>query len=179
MIEAEKPTPNEDQVLIKVHAASINSYDWRHVRAKPFLVRTGGGLLKPNDIRLGADIAGTVEAVGNNITLFRPGDNVYGDVSTGGYAEYVCASEKILALKPANVSFEEAAATPMAALTSLQGLRNKSKNPARQKVLGHGASGGVRTFALMIAQYYRAKMTSVCRTPNLDIVPSLRNPPCL
>ena len=173
LIESGKPTPNDDQVLIKVHAASINSYDWRNMKAVPFLVRTGGGLLKPNDIRLGADIAGTVEAVGSHVTLFKPGDNVYGDVSTGGYAEYVCASEKILALKPANVSFEEAAATPMAALTSLQGLRDKGKIQAGQKVLVNGASGGVGTFAVMLAKYFGAEVTGVCRTHNLDMVRSL------
>ena len=143
LVETEKPTPKENQVLIKVHAASINSYDWRHMRAKPFLVRTSAGLLKPKDGRLGADIAGTVEAVGSKVTLFKPGDEVYGDVSMGGYAEYVCAPEKVLALKPANVSFEEAAATPMAALTALQGLRDKGKIQPGQKVLVNGASGGV------------------------------------
>ena len=172
-IDAEKPTPKEDQVLIKVHAASINSYDWRHIRAQPFLVRTSGGMLKPRDIRLGADIAGTVEAVGSNITLFKPGDEVYGDVSIGGYAEYVCTREKSLALKPANISFEEAAATPMAALTALQGLRNKGKIQAGQKVLVNGASGGVGTFAVQIAKYYGAEVTGVCRTRNLDMARSI------
>jgi NADPH:quinone reductase-like Zn-dependent oxidoreductase len=173
LVEVEKPTPGEDEVLIKVYAASINSYDWRHVRASPFLVRTGGGLLKPKDIRLGADIAGTVEAVGSNVTLFKPGDEVYGDVGAGGYAEYVCTGEKNLALKPANVSFEEAAATPMAALTSLQGLRDKGKIQAGQKVLVNGASGGVGTFAVMLAKYFGAEVTGVCRTRNLDMVRSL------
>jgi len=171
--EMEKLTPKEDEVLIKVHAASINSYDWRHVRAKPFLVRTGGGLLKPKDIRLGADIAGTVEAVGSNIMLFKPGDEVFGDVGAGGYAEYVCASEKRLALKPASVSFEEAAATPMAALTALQGLRNKGKIQAGQKVLVNGASGGVGTFAVQIAKALGAEVTGVCGTRNVDMVRSL------
>jgi len=171
--EMEKLTPKEDEVLIKVHAASINSYDWRHVRAKPFLVRTGGGLLKPKDIRLGADIAGTVEAVGSNIMLFKPGDEVFGDVGAGGYAEYVCASEKRLALKPASVSFEEAAATPMAALTALQGLRNKGKIQAGQKVLVNGASGGVGTFAVQLAKYYGAEVTGVCSTRNLEMARSI------
>jgi NADPH:quinone reductase-like Zn-dependent oxidoreductase len=173
LIEAEKPTPNENQVLIKIHAASINSYDWRHMRASPFLVRTGGGWLKPKDIRLGADIAGTVEAVGGNVTLFKPGDEVFGDIGAGGYAEYACTSEKNLALKPANVSFEIAAATPMAALTSLQGLRDKGKIQAGQKVLVNGASGGVGTFAVMLAKYFGAEVTGVCRTRNLDMVRSL------
>ena len=173
LIEAEKPTPKENQVLIKIHAASINSYDWRFLRAVPFLVRTDGGLLKPKDIRLGADIAGTVEAVGKDITEFKPGDEVYGEVGAGGYAEYVCTKEKNLALKPANVSFEIAAATPMAALTSLQGLRDKGKIQSGQKVLVNGASGGVGTFAVMIAKYYGAEVTAVCRTRNLDMVRSL------
>jgi NADPH:quinone reductase-like Zn-dependent oxidoreductase len=157
LIETEKPTPKENQVLIKVRAASVNSYDWRNMRAVPFLVRTDGGLLKPKDIRLGADIAGTVEAVGSNVTLFKPGDDVYGDVGAGGYAEYVCTKEKNLALKPANVSFEEAAATPMAALTSLQGLRDKGRIQAGQKVLVNGASGGVGTFAVLLAKYFGRK----------------------
>ena len=173
LIEAEKPKPNEDQVLVKVHAASINSYDWRNMRAVPFLVRTDGGWLKPNDIRLGADIAGTVEAVGGNVTLFKPGDEVFGDIGAGGYAEYACTSEKKLALKPANISFEIAAATPMAALTSLQGLRDKGKIQAGQKVLVNGASGGVGTFAVMLAKYFGAEVTGVCRTRNLDMVRSL------
>ncbi len=173
LVETEKPTPKEDQVLIKVHAASVNSYDWRNMKAVPFLVRTNGGLLKPKDIRMGADIAGTVEAVGSNVTLFKPGDEVYGDVGAGGYAEYVCASEKILALKPANVSFEEAAATPMAALTALQGLRDKGQIQAGQKVLVNGASGGVGTFAVMIAKYYGAEVTGVCSTRNLEMARSI------
>jgi len=173
LIETEKPTPKENQVLIKVRAASVNSYDWRNMRAVPFLVRTGGGLLKPKDIRLGADIAGTVEAVGKNVTLFKPGDEVFGDIGAGGYAEYACTSEKKLALKPANVSFEIAAATPMAALTSLQGLRDKGKIQSGQKVLVNGASGGVGTFAVMLAKYFGAEVTGVCRTRNLDMVRSI------
>ena len=173
LVQTEKPAPKENQVLIKIHAASINSYDWRNMRAKPFLVRTNGGLLKPKDVRLGADIAGTVEAVGSKVTLFKPGDDVYGDVSMGGYAEYVCASEKVLALKPANVSFEEAAATPMAALTALQGLRDKGKIRPGQKVLVNGASGGVGTFAVQIAKYYGAEVTGVCSTRNLKMARSI------
>ncbi len=173
LIEAEKPMPNEDQVLVKVHAASINSYDWRHLRAVPILVRSGGGWLKPNDPRLGADIAGTVEAVGKNVTQFKPGDAVFGDIGAGGYAEYACTTEKNLALKPASVSFEVAAATPMAALTSLQGLRDKGRIQAGQKVLVNGASGGVGTFAVLLAKYFGAEVTGVCRTRNIDMVRSL------
>jgi len=171
--EVDKPTPQEGKVLIKVHAASVNSYDWRHMRAAPFLVRLDGGLLEPKDIRLGADVAGRIEAVGSNVKLFKPGDDVFGDVSTGGYAEYVCAPEKVLALKPANVSFEEAAATPMAALTALQGLRDKAQVQPGQKVLVNGASGGVGTFAVQIARYYGAEVTGVCRTRNLEMARSI------
>lgn len=171
--EVEKPTPREDEVLIKVHAASINSYDWRHIRAAPFLVRLGGGLLKPKDPRLGADVAGRIEAIGRNVKQFQPGDAVFGDVSTGGYAEYVCAREKILALKPANISYAEAAAAPMAALTALQGLRDKGQIKPGQKVLINGASGGVGTFAVQIAKYYGAEVTGVCRTRNLDMTRSI------
>ena len=173
LVETEKPTPRESEVLIKVHAASINSYDWRHIRATPFLVRMGGGFLRPKDPRLGADIAGQVETVGQNVKQFKPGDEVYGDVSVGGYAEYVCAPEKVLALKPANVSFEEAAATTMAALTALQGLRDKGQIQSGQKVLINGASGGVGTFAVQIAKYYGAEVTGVCRTRNLDMARSI------
>jgi NADPH:quinone reductase-like Zn-dependent oxidoreductase len=171
--EVEKPTPKDDEVLIKVHAASINSYDWRHMRAAPFLVRLGGGLLKPKDPRLGADVAGRIEAIGSNVKLFQPGDEVFGEVSTGAYADYVCAPEKILALKPANVSFEEAAATPMAALTALQGLRDKGQIKPGQRVLINGASGGVGTFAVQIAKYFGAEVTGVCRTRNLDMARSI------
>jgi len=172
-VEADKPAPKENQVLIKVRAASVNSYDWRNMKAVPFLVRTSGGLLKPKDMRLGADIAGIVEAVGSNATLFKPGDEVYGEVHTGGYAEFVCASEKLLALKPANVSFEAAAATPMAALTALQGLRDKGQIQPGQKVLVNGASGGVGTFAVQIAKYYGAEVTGVCHTRNLEMARSI------
>jgi len=139
----------------------------------PFLVRTDGGWLKPNDPRLGADIAGTVEAVGKNVTQFKPGDEVFGDIGAGGYAEYACTTEKNLALKPASVSFEVAAATPMAALTSLQGLRDKGKIQAGQKVLVNGASGGVGTFAVLLAKYYGAEVTGVCRTRNMKMVRSI------
>jgi len=131
--DVEKPTPNDDQVLIKVHAASINSADHRSVRAMPFLVRMSNGLLKPKNPKLGADVAGTVEAIGSNVTQFKVGDEVFGEIGYGSYAEYVCAPEKNLAHKPASVSFEDAAASPMAGLTALQGLRH-GKIQAGQKV---------------------------------------------
>ena len=173
IVETGKPTPKEDEVLVKVSAASINSYDWRFVRAVPFLVRTSVGLFKPQDPSLGADLAGTVEAVGSNVTMFKPGDEVFGEVGTGSYAEYVCVKEKALAHKPANIPFEEAAAAPMAALTALQGLRDTGKIKAGQKVLINGASGGVGTFAVMIAKYYGAEVTGVCRTRNMNMVRSI------
>jgi NADPH:quinone reductase-like Zn-dependent oxidoreductase len=167
--EVEKPAPKDDQVLIKVYAASVNAYDWHLLTADIFLVRLmGGGLLKPKDTIPGADIAGRVEAVGRNVTQFRPGDEVFGDIGHGGYAEYVCASESKLALKPANLSFEEAAAVPMAALTALQGLRDEGQIHPGQKVLINGASGGVGTFAVQIAKSFGAQVTAVCSPRNLD-----------
>ena len=170
--DVETPMPNDDQVLIKVHAASVNSFEHRHIRAEPFLIRTSNGLLKPQNPKLGADIAGRVEAVGKNITQFKVGDEVFGDIGYGGYAEYVCGREKNIALKPASVSFEDAAASPMAGLTALQGLRH-GKIQAGQKVLVNGASGGVGTFAVMIAKFYGAEVTGVCSTRNLEMVRSI------
>ena len=175
--EVQKPAPKDDEVLVKVHAASANAADWHLMRADPFLVRVMGfGLLKPKNGRLGADIAGRVEAVGRNVTQFQPGDEVFGDLSGrgfGGYAEYVCATEDALALKPANVSFEEAAAVPLAAVTALQGLRYKGQIQPGQKVLINGASGGVGTFAVQIAKSFGAEVTGVCSTAKLDMVSSL------
>lgn len=168
-----KPTPKENEVLVKVHAASLNSLDWRRMRAVPFLVRTDGGWLKPKDVRIGADIAGVVEAVGSEVKQFRPGDAVFGDVTAGAFAEYVCAKEKYIAIKPAGVSFEAAASTPVAALTALQGLRDHGKIQAGQQVLVNGASGGVGTFAVQIARSYGAEVTGVCRTRNLEMARSI------
>jgi NADPH:quinone reductase-like Zn-dependent oxidoreductase len=167
------PTPRAHEVLVKVHAASVNSLDWRRMRAVPFLVRTDGGWLKPKDIRIGADIAGVVEAVGSEVKQFRPGDAVFGDVTAGAFAEYVCAKEKYIAIKPESVTFEAAASTPVAALTALQGLRDHGKIQAGQQVLVNGASGGVGTFAVQIAKSFGAKITGVCRTRNLDMVRSI------
>lgn len=170
--DVEMPTPNDDQVLIKVHAASVNSFEHRSIRAEPFLIRTSNGLLKPKNPKLGADIAGTVETVGSNVTQFNVGDEVFGEIGYGGYAEYVCAPEKNIALKPASVSFEDAAASPMAGLTALQGLRY-GKIQAGQKVLVNGASGGVGTFAVQIAKSYGAEVTGVCSTRNLEMARSI------
>jgi NADPH:quinone reductase-like Zn-dependent oxidoreductase len=171
--DVEKPAPREDEVLVKVHAASVNSLDWRRMRAVPFLVRTDGGWLKPKDTRIGADIAGVVEAVGSNVKQFKPGDAVFGDVSAGAFAEFVCAKEKYVAIKPASVSFVAAASTPVAALTALQGLRDHGKIQAGQKVLVNGASGGVGTFAVQIAKSFGAEVTGVCRTRNLEMARSI------
>ena len=175
--EVAKPAPKDDEVLIKVHAASINSRDWRLMRANPFFIRfMVGGLLKPKLPILGADVAGQVEAVGSNVRQFRPGDEVFGCISTydrGTFAEYVCAKESDIVLKPANVSFEQAAAVPLAARTALQGLRDKGNIRPGQKVLIQGASGGVGTFAVQIAKSFGAEVTGVCSTRNLDMVRSL------
>ncbi len=166
--EIEKPTPKEDEVLIKIHAASVNAYDWHFLTADIFLIRLmGGGVLKPKYTRLGADIAGRIEAVGRNVKQFQPDDEVFGMVK-GGFAEYACAPENALALKPVNLSFEEAAAVPMAAVTALQGLRDEGQIQAGQKVLINGASGGVGTFAVQIAKSFGAEVTAVCSTRNLD-----------
>ncbi len=174
--EVQKPVPQDDEVLVKVHAASVNAGDWHLLRGVPFLVRLVSGVLKPKNTILGADIAGRVEAVGRNVTQFQPDDEVFGDLSGcgfGGFAEYVCARENALALKPANLSFEEAAAVPSAGVTALQGLREKGQIKLGQKVLINGASGGVGTFAVQIAKSFGAEVTGVCSTRNVDMVRSI------
>ncbi len=175
--EVHKPTPKDDEVLIKIHAASANPVDWRLLKADPFLVRFFAGLLKPKHKILGADIAGRVEAVGKNVNEFQPGDEVFGDIfecGLGGFAEYVCVPEQIaLVLKPVGMTFEEAAAVPLAALTALQGLRDYGKIQSGQKVLVNGASGGVGTFAVQIAKSFGAEVTGVCSTRNVDRVLAL------
>jgi len=174
--EVEKPAPRDDEVLIKVHAASVNAADWHLLRADPFLVRFMSGLLKPKNQILGADIAGRVEAVGSNVTQFQPGDEVFGDISGcgwGGFAEYACVAENAILLKPANLSFDESTAVPLAACTALQGLRDKGHIQPGQKVLINGASGGVGTFAVQIAKSFGAEVTAVCSTGKLDMVRSV------
>ena len=169
----EKPTPEDDEVLLRILAASVNAYDWHFLTADIFLIRLmGGGLLKPKNTRLGADIAGRVEAVGRNVTQFQPGDEVFG-MTQGGFAEYACAPENTLASKPSNLSFEEAAAIPMAAVTALQGLRDTGQIQPGQKVLINGASGGVGTFAVQIAKSFGAEVTAVCSTRNLEMARSI------
>lgn len=175
--EVGKPFPAHDQVLVKIHAASVNQFDWHLLTADIFLVRLmTGGLLKPKNRILGADIAGRVEAVGAKVTQFRPGDAVYGDVSAsgiGGFAEYVAVPERALAPKPTNLSFEEAAAVPMAAVTAMQGLRDQGRVQPGESVLINGASGGVGTFAVQIAKTFGAEVTAVCSSGKVDLARSI------
>ncbi len=176
--EVAKPTPLDDEVLIKIHAASINSRDWRMMRANPFFIRlVPGGFLGPKNKILGADLAGQVEVVGRNVRQFKPGNEVFGYLPSttgrGTFAEYVCAKENLITLKPANLTFEQAATVPVAALTALQGLRDKGNIQPGQKVLINGASGGVGTFAVQIAKAFGAVVTAVCSSRNLDRVCSI------
>jgi NADPH:quinone reductase-like Zn-dependent oxidoreductase len=164
--EIGKPTAADNEVLIKVRAASLNPLD-RFVMGGTPILRTLPGLRKPKVTRLGVDVAGQVEAVGRNVTQFKPGDEVFG-ACRGAFAEYVCAAEDKLAPKPANLSFEDAAAVPVAALTALQGLRDKGRIQPGQKVLVDGASGGVGTFAVQIAKSFGAEVTAACSTRNVD-----------
>jgi NADPH:quinone reductase-like Zn-dependent oxidoreductase len=172
--EVEKPTPADDQLLVRVRAASVNPLDWHYVEGTPYLMRAMGvGMRKPKETRLGVDFAGTVEAVGKNVTQFKPSDEVFGG-RTGAFAEYVCVREsRAVALKPASVTFEQAASVPIAGITALQGLRDKAKVQPGQKVLINGASGGVGTFAVQIAKSYGVDVTGVCSTRNVDLVRSL------
>ena len=174
--DVEEPAPRDNEVLVKVHAASANPADWHLMRAEPFLARLANGLLKPKNTKLGADVAGQVEAVGSNVTQLQVGDEVFGEMSLkelGAFAEYVCAPEGLLALKPARMTFEQAAAVPLAAFTALQGLRDKGQIQPGQRVLINGASGGVGTFAVQIAKSFGTEVTGVCSTRNLDMVRSI------
>jgi NADPH:quinone reductase-like Zn-dependent oxidoreductase len=171
--EIDKPVPTEDEVLVRVRAASVNMADWYEVAGRPYVGRVQTGLRKPKTNRLGVDYAGTVEAVGKNVTEFRPGEEVFGG-RNGAYAEYVCArADRGIMSKPANVTFEEAAAVPVAAITALQGLRDKGQLRPGQKVLINGASGGVGTFAVQIAKALGAEVTGVCSTGKVDLDRSL------
>ncbi|HLQ78061.1 MAG TPA: NAD(P)-dependent alcohol dehydrogenase, partial [Terriglobia bacterium] len=170
--DIEKPSPKEHEVLVQIYAASINALEWRRFTLPKIMVRImGGGIREPKDKSLGADFAGRVEAVGAGVTQYKPGDEVFG-IRRGAYAEYVCAPEKFIALKPANIPFEAAAALPVAALTALQALRDPGKIQAGQKVLIHGAGGGVGTFAVQIAKAFGTEVTAVCGPRNLDVVRS-------
>jgi len=169
LTEVEKPVPTDGQVLVKVCAASPNLGDRHQLRSRPLLIRilSGNGLLRPKDPRLGADLAGRVEAVGRNVTQIQVGDEVFG-TALGAFADYVCAREYRLVHKPTNLSFEAAAAVPIAALTALQGLRDQGQIQPRQQVLINGASGGVGTFAVQIAKTFGAEVTAVCSTRHVD-----------
>jgi len=169
--DVEKPVPRDNQALVKIKAASLNAADWHLLRADPFMARFFSGLLKPKHTILGADIAGVVEATGKDVKNFKPGDEVFGDMFTsglGGLAEYVCANKDALAMKPANISFEEAAALPVASGTALQGIRDMGHAQQGAKVLVNGASGGVGTFAVQIAKALGAEVTAVCSTKNIE-----------
>jgi NADPH:quinone reductase-like Zn-dependent oxidoreductase len=171
--ELEKPVAADDEVLVRVRAASLNVADWYTLGGLPLLARPSVGLRKPRIIRLGTDFAGEVEAVGKDVTQFRPGDEVFG-AKTGALAEYVCVREdRALVPKPPNASFEQAAAVPVAGLTALQGLRDRGGIEAGQRVLINGASGGVGTFAVQIAKSFGAEVTAVCSTRNVDLARSL------
>jgi NADPH:quinone reductase-like Zn-dependent oxidoreductase len=171
--EVERPVVADDEVLVRVHATSVNPVDWHTLTGDPYIARLQAGLRKPKSGALGVDYAGTVEAVGAGVTRFQPGDEVFGG-KNGAFAEYVCVrEERAVVLKPANVTFEQAAAVPVAALTALQGLRDKGKLQAGHKVLINGASGGVGTFAVQIAKSFGAEVTGVCSTRNVDIVRSI------
>ena len=171
--EIEKPSITDDEILVRVRAASLNPYDWHFLTGLPYLGRLSFGLLRPKSQVLGADFSGQVEKIGNSVTRFRPGDEVWGEVETGAFAEYVSVSEESMALKPANLSFEEAAAVPMGALTALQGLRDHGKLQPGQKVLVNGASGGVGTFAVQIAKSLGAEVTGVCSAKNEEMIRSI------
>ncbi|MBI1276873.1 MAG: zinc-binding dehydrogenase [Anaerolineaceae bacterium] len=175
--DIEKPTPKDNEVLIKIQAASANPADWHTMRGEPFLARLVNGLFKPKSPRLGADLAGTVEAVGRNVTQFKAGDEVFGELSLSGmgsFAEYVAVDEQAaLTLKPTNLTFEQAASVPLAGFTALQGLRDAGHIQAGQKVLVNGASGGVGTLAVQMAKAYGAEVTGVCSGRNLELVRSI------
>jgi NADPH:quinone reductase-like Zn-dependent oxidoreductase len=187
IVDVEMPVPRDNEVLIKVRAASVNPLDGGLMKDKPYSGRIVTGLSKPKDIRPGRDVAGEVEAVGRNVTQFKPGDAVFGVCVSdpqdsgvgvwircnGAFAEYACASESVLVTKPENVTFEQAASAPIAAFTALQGLRDKGHVQPGQRVLINGAAGGVGTFAVQIAKSFGADVTGVCSTRNVDMVRSI------
>jgi NADPH:quinone reductase-like Zn-dependent oxidoreductase len=168
-----KPTPKDDEVLVEVHAASVNYVDWQVLRGKSFLLRLLNGVRKPKHNVLGDDVAGRIEAIGVNVKEFKPGDEVFGISDFDAFAEYACVKEEYVGLKPANISFEQAAAVPYAGVTALVGLRDKGQIKTGQKVLINGASGGVGTFAVQIAKSFGAEVTGVCSTSKLEMVRSI------
>jgi NADPH:quinone reductase-like Zn-dependent oxidoreductase len=176
LTEIEEPIVKDDDVLLEVRAASVNPADWHLLRGKPYIARLQLGLRKPKDKVLGCDVAGRVEAVGKNVTMFQPGDEVFGSPfmhGFGAFAKFISVPQDLLAPKPANLTFEQAASLPLAASTALQGLRDHGRIEPGQKVLIIGASGGVGTFALQIARSFDAEVTGVCSTRNVEIVRSL------
>ena len=174
LADIEKPVPNDDQILVKVRAVSLNPYDWHFIEGTPYVMRAMiGGLRKPKDIRLGVDFAGAIETVGKNVTQYKPGDEVFGG-SSGAFAQYLCRrATGSVALKPAELTFEQAASINIAGITALQAVRDKGKVQPGQKVLINGASGGVGTFAVQLAKSYGAEVTGVCSAKNIELVQSL------
>lgn len=172
VMEIAKPVPNDNQVLVKIRATAINPYDWHFSRGTPYIMRLGTGLRKPKEPRLGVDFSGVVEAVGQSVTQFKPGDEVFGG-KPGAFAEYICITERGLARKPDNMTFEQAGGVQIAGLTALQAVRDKGKLQPGQKVLINGASGGVGTFAVQIAKSFGVHVTGVCSTRNVEMVRSL------
>ena len=172
--EISKPLVKDDEVLVRIAAAAVNPYDWRIMRGDPYLVRLARGLRKPRAVTvLGSDMAGEVEAVGKDVTRFRPGDAVFGEVDSGGFAEYISIRNDLLGLKPVNLTFEQAAALPMTGITALQGLRDRGLIQAGQRVLINGASGGIGTMAVQLAKAFGAEVTGVCSSRNVDMVRSI------
>lgn len=171
--EVEKPVVKDDEVLVRVHASSINVADWIFLTGKPSVVRLASGLFRPRAAVLGRDLAGRIEAVGSSVTSFSPGDEIFGEIDFGAYAEYACAPESRIAPKPAHMTFEQAAAVPLAGVTALQGLRDSGRIQSGQAVLINGASGAVGTFAVQVAKSFGAEVTGVCSTRNLDMVRSI------
>ena len=171
--EVEIPVVKDDEVLVEVHASSVNWLDWHFLTGTPFLTRTMAGLLKPKNQVLGIDLAGQVKIVGKNVTLFQPGDEVFGSSSHGCFAEYVNVSEESVVLKPINLTFEQAASVPGAAIPALQALRDHGQVQPGHEILINGASGGLGTFAVQIAKSFGAEVTGVCSTRNLDLVRSI------
>jgi len=174
--DIDKPEPGDDEVLLRVHAASVNPADWHFLRGAPYIARMQFGLRKPKERVLGCDVAGHIEAVGNNVTMLKPGEEVFGSTfmhGLGAFAEWVCISEDLLAPKPAALSFEQVAAVPLAASTALQGLRDQGQLEPGHKVLIIGASGGVGTFAVQIAKSFDAEVSGVCSTRNVEMVRAL------